>query len=139
MQDFQDLDTIAEPFQSKGFSGYFISTIEESPRKIKELIDEYLQTQKDNDPELIPSLWLSTYLKWFGENESRIKCEMWLSIQNGNLVIDRIVTDKTNRDGVLMQRLEQTNLCISSLPKVQELIASVSDNPKNIKTKRFRL
>lgn len=142
MSIFKKLNSIVDTLHSKGYNGYLL-TSQQSPGKAREIIGEYLQRQQGNNAATTNGLWCSTYIKWDGEDKPRVLCDMWMFIQQDDLVLKKMIIEKKDRYDQLLKSKTLTDLSIQNMPTVMEAIAMVGDTPKiNYKTtnsNRFRL
>lgn len=129
---------------SKGYDGFF-HTQGGFPAKVKDSIGEYLEncelgTERWPDP----SLMLTTYLKWNGDDKPYIVCDMWVRYKEGKFDLRKMDIQKKDRYGQLIRKSELQNLSTASMPKWADAVATVNREHRQVQTpispkKRFKL
>lgn len=136
-----DLDTFSKILRDKGYDGYF-HTQGAYAGKLKDSINEYLESSQNSTDNLSKNLLLTGYLQWTGDDKPRIECSMWVKYLNSKFSLNRMEIAKKDGFGQLLKKKELVNLSVISVPKLKEAVALVNDEPKQktVKSlKRFKL
>ncbi|MCW2120650.1 hypothetical protein [Flavobacterium sp. 7A] len=139
MNQLYDLETFAKKLKDKGYDGYFQTEAAYSGKLI-ESISEYLKAYQNDKgiPNKNPSILLSTYLQWNGDDKPRVKCNLYIKHENGTFDVQKMDISRTDRYGQLLKKSQLTNLSIATIPKVKEAISQVTEDPKQQLSSRKR-
>jgi len=133
MKELLDLNTFAKTLTDKGYDGYF-HTESCCAGKLKDSISEFLEVWNNGKeaPLLANHLHLSTYLKWNGEDKSKVECNMWVKYEDGKFDLQEteMYIRSIDQYGSLLKQSKLNNLTASSFPTVKEAIAQVTEKPK---------
>lgn len=140
MEAKSDLNTFVKILTAKGYDGYF-HTQGAYAGKLEDSISEYLENCR-NGKEVVPKspLLLTSFLQWAGDDKPYVECCMWVKYLNGKFFLNKMEVSRKNQFGQLLKQTELTNLSEVTVPKAKEVIAMVSDAPKQKavhKQKRF--
>ncbi|MEO8172234.1 MAG: hypothetical protein ABI581_04090 [Sediminibacterium sp.] len=127
MKQTIDLETFSKSLSDKGYNGYF-HTQSAHPGRLKESISGYLESCKKGKEVFSESAFTVTgYLKWTGDEQTRIECRMRVKHENGNFELQKMEITQKDRFGQLLKQSELENLSVDTVPKASEAIAMVSD------------
>lgn len=121
------LDQFVRLLSDKGYSGYFL-TGGAHPGKLKESLEAYMdECRKGEAPMLEDGLYLTTYLKWEGEDKDYVVCNMFIEHKDTQFDVRRMDISQKSRYGIVIKREELQGLCSDQVPDVKTAIEMVDD------------
>lgn len=138
METLTDLNTFTETLTNKGYDGYFL-TQSGYPGKLEESISRYLKDSRKKEESLSESEFiLSGYLKWKGNNQPSIECNMWVRFEKETFDLHKMKIVQKDRFGQLLKHIELKNLSVATVPKANMAIAMISDGIQHKAVQRSR-
>lgn len=139
METISNLASFSKILMDKGYDGYF-HTQGAFPDRLKESIEAYLKSCQ-HVTDTLPvreHMLLTTFLKWNGEDEPHIVCNMYVKQLNDKFFLDKMEIDRNAPFSGSVKKVVLTNLSVVTAPTRLEAIALVSEAPKQEPTKAFK-